>query len=99
MAMGGFVSRCRRKYAEEEISDSHSLVCEMEILMKRIKIVLTVLFLLLTTIGITSCSGLRSEFDPHKWQYQSFVDRPPSLESYFGRPGPLNRRERCGNLR
>ena len=85
--------------AEEEISDPYSLVCEIEVLMKKTKTILSVILLLITAVVITSCSGLRSEFDPHKWRYQSFVDRPPSLESYFGRPGPLNRRERCRDPR
>lgn len=60
--------------------------------MKKIKTILSVILLLITAVAITSCSELRSEFEPHKWRYQSFVDRPPSLESYFGHPGPLNSR-------
>ena len=74
--------------AAEEISDSNSLVCEIEVLMKKTKTILFVLLLLLTTIGITSCSELRSEFDPHKWRYQPFRDMPPSWENDMGRPGP-----------
>ena len=68
-------------------------------LMKRIKTILAVILLMITAVAITSCSGLRSEFDPHKWRYQSFVDRPPSLESYFPHPGPMNRRDRCRDPR
>jgi len=83
----------------EEIGDSHSPVCEIEVLMKKTKTIPSVILLLITAVAITSCSELRSEFEPHKWRHQSFVDRPPSLESYFGRLGPLNRRRGCGDLR
>jgi hypothetical protein len=44
--------------------------------------------LLIMTLSMTSCSELRSEFDPHKWRYQPFPDMPPSWESDMGRPGP-----------
>ena len=74
--------------AQEEISDSYSLVCKIEVLMKKTKTILTVILLLLTTIAITSCSELHSEFDPHQWRYQPFRDMPPSWENDMGRPGP-----------
>ena len=67
--------------------------------MKRIKIVLSVMLLLITAAAIMACSGQRSEADPLKWRYQSFEDKPPSLESYFPHPGPLNRRDRCRDPR
>jgi hypothetical protein len=56
------------------------------------KTMLTVLLLLLATIFISSCSELRSEFDPHKWRYQPYRNMPPSWENDMGRPGP----EDCG---
>ena len=59
-----------------------------EMMMKRIKIILTVLLLLITAVTLTSCSELRSEFDPHKWRYQPFIDSPPSWENDVGRPDP-----------
>ena len=71
-----------------------SPVCQIEVLMKRIKIVLSVMLLLIVAVAITSCSGPRSEADPHKWRFQSFQDKPPPLESDFGGRGPLNKRER-----
>lgn len=55
---------------------------------KKLKIILTVLLLFLTTVCTTSCSELRSEFDPHKWRYQPYRDMPPSWENDMGRPGP-----------
>ena len=60
-----------------------------EVLMKKTKTFLVVILILLTTIGITSCSELRSEFDPHQWRYQPYPyrDMPPSWENDFGRPG------------
>ena len=58
------------------------------ILMKRMKIILAVLLLLIITVGITSCSELRSEFDPHKWRFAPYRDMPPSWENDFGRPDP-----------
>jgi len=67
--------------------------------MKKTKTILSVILLLITAVAITSCLGLRSEFDPHKWRLQSFEDKPPSLESYFPHPGPLNRRDRCRDPR
>ncbi|MBW1780499.1 MAG: hypothetical protein JRL30_07135 [Deltaproteobacteria bacterium] len=59
----------------------------MEKLIEKTKAILALL-LLLTTIGMTSCSGLHSEFNPHQWRYQPFRDMPPSLENDMGRPGP-----------
>ena len=58
------------------------------------KTILSVILLLITAVAITACSGQRSEVDPLKWRYQSFVDRPPSWENYSGLHGPLNRGER-----
>lgn len=60
----------------------------MNILMQRLKMMLTVLLLLLTTMCMTSCSELQSEFDPQQWRYQPYPDIPPSWESDIGRPGP-----------
>jgi hypothetical protein len=60
----------------------------MEIRVKRLKTILTVLLLLLTTVCMTSCSELGSEFDPHKWRCQPYRDMPPSWENDMGRPGP-----------
>jgi len=58
--------------------------------MKKSKAILAVLLVLLTTITITSCSEMRSEFDPHQWRYQPYPyrDMPPSWENDIGRPGP-----------
>ena len=50
----------------EEIGDSHSPVCEIEVLMKKTKTILSVILLLITAVAITSCWELRSEFEPHK---------------------------------
>ena len=74
--------------AEGKIGDSYSLVCEIEVLMKKTKTILAVILLLITAVAITSCSELRSEFDPHKWRYQPFRDMPPSWENDMGRPDP-----------
>jgi len=74
--------------AQEEINDSYGLVYEIEVLMKKTKTILAVILLLITAVVITSCSELRSEFDPHKWRYQPFRDMPPSWENDMGRPGP-----------
>lgn len=60
----------------------------MEIWVKTSKIFFVVFLLLLTTLSMTSCSELRSEFDPHKWRYQPYSDMPPSWENDMGRPGP-----------
>ena len=60
----------------------------MEILVKKLKTILMVLLLLLTTVCMTSCSELRSEFDPHKWRYQPYRNMPPSWENDMGRPSP-----------
>jgi len=60
----------------------------MEILVKKLKTILMVLLLLLTTVCMTSCSELRSEFDPHKWRYQPYRNMPSSWENDMGRPSP-----------
>ena len=65
-----------------------TLVFEIEVLMKRIKTILAVILFLIAVVAVTSCSDLRSEFDPHKWRYQPYRDMPPSWENDFGRPGP-----------
>jgi len=57
-------------------------------LIKGIRMILMVLFVILTGMGMISCSELRSEFDPHQWRYAPLDDTPPSWESDFGRPGP-----------
>jgi hypothetical protein len=59
----------------------------MEGWIMRSKTILMILSLLLT-LCMTSCSELRSEFDPHAWRYQPYRDMPPSWESDIGRPGP-----------
>lgn len=56
--------------------------------MKKIMTILAVILLVIAAVAITSCSELRSEFDPHKWRYQPYRDMPPSWENDFGRPGP-----------
>ena len=56
--------------------------------MKKKGIILVMLLLLLTGMGVSSCSELRSEFNPHEWRYAPFRDIPPSWENDFGRPGP-----------
>ena len=76
-----------------------SPVCQIEVLMKRTKTILSVILLLITPVAITACSGQRSEADPNKWRFQSFEDKQPSLESYFPHPGPPNRRDRCRDPR
>jgi len=57
-------------------------------LIKKIKMILMVLFVILTGMGMISCSDLRSEFNPRQWRYQPFRDMPPSWENDMGRPGP-----------
>jgi len=59
----------------------------MAIGVKKLKMILSVILVLLT-MWITSCSELRSEFDPHTWRYQPYRDMPPSWENDMGRPGP-----------
>ena len=53
---------------------------ENGMLINKTKIILAVILILITAVTTTSCSELRSEFDPHKWRYQPFVDGPPSWE-------------------
>jgi len=60
----------------------------MKMLMQRLTLVLMVLLLMVMALCTTSCSELRSEFDPHQWRYQPYPDMPPSWESDIGRPGP-----------
>ena len=79
------------------MNESYSLVCEIEVLMKKTKTILVVILILITAVATISCSELRSEFNPHKWRYQPFVDRPPSWESDFGRPGPEYGGDMCGD--
>jgi len=58
----------------------------MKIVMQRLMIILTLL--MLTTVCTTSCSEMRSEFNPQQWRYQAYPDMPPSWENDIGRPGP-----------
>jgi hypothetical protein len=61
----------------------------MQLKMLKIYITASSLFLM-AGLSITSCSELRSEFDPHTWRYQPYPrsDMPPSWENDMGRPGP-----------